>query len=98
MGPITPISAQIPVVPANPPIGSSAPPGEFQNLLESSVQNLEAHRSDAKQAVQQFLSGETEDVHKVALATQRAELSSELFMQIRNKVVSAYQEIMKMQM
>ncbi len=38
------------------------------------------------------------DVHTVALATQQAELSLELFQQVRNKFVSAYQEIMKMPM
>ncbi len=37
------------------------------------------------------------DVHTAVLATQRADLSFELFMQVRNKVVSAYQELMRMQ-
>ena len=38
----------------------------------------------------------TGDIHNVALASQRAELSMELFQQVRNKFVQAYQEIMKM--
>jgi len=37
-------------------------------------------------------------LHDTVLATQQAELAFELFMQARNKVVSAYQEIMRMQM
>ena len=45
-----------------------------------------------------FLSGEGEDLHTTILATQQAELSFDLFLQMRNKVVSAYQEIMRMQM
>jgi flagellar hook-basal body complex protein FliE len=48
--------------------------------------------------VERFLSGDGEDIHTTVLATQRAELSFEMFQQVRNKVVSAYQEIMKMQM
>ena len=45
-----------------------------------------------------LLAGGAGDVHSVALASQRAELSLELFQQVRNKFVSAYQEIMKMPM
>ena len=52
----------------------------------------------AAATVESFLSGEGEDLHTVALATQRADLAFEMFQQVRNKVVSAYQEIMKMQM
>jgi flagellar hook-basal body complex protein FliE len=48
--------------------------------------------------VQQFLTGENEELHTTILATQKAELAFELGLQVRNKVVDAYQEIMKMQM
>jgi flagellar hook-basal body complex protein FliE len=48
--------------------------------------------------VQSFLAGEGGELHSTIMATQRAELSFELFQQVRNKVVSAYQEIMRMQM
>jgi flagellar hook-basal body complex protein FliE len=53
---------------------------------------------DASRSVENFLSGEGEDIHTTVLATQRAELAFEMFQQVRNKVVSAYQEIMRMQM
>ena len=49
-------------------------------------------------SVERFLSGEGEELHTTILATQQAELSFDLFLQVRNKVVSAYQEIMRMQM
>ena len=52
----------------------------------------------SQSSIDKFLSGEDEEVHKVALATQQAELSFDLFLQVRNKVVSAYQEVMRMQM
>ena len=73
-------------------------PGEFQKVLESAIQTVENHRHSADTAVQQFLTGEGEDLHKVILSTQRAELSFELFQQVRNKAVQAYQEIMRMQL
>lgn len=76
----------------------SSKPGEFQAVLNTAIQAVETSHTEAQTAVNQFLSGESEDLHKVALAGQRAELTSELFLQVRNKVVSAYQEIMRMQM
>jgi flagellar hook-basal body complex protein FliE len=43
------------------------------------------------------MNGETEEIHKVALDQQKAAISLDLFLQVRNKVINAYQEIMKMQ-
>ena len=62
------------------------------------MQNVEAVGQNAAASVERFLSGEGEELHTTIMATQQAELSFELFMQARNKVVSAYQEIMRMQM
>jgi flagellar hook-basal body complex protein FliE len=59
---------------------------------------VENAHSNAAQSVQQFLSGSGDDLHSTILATQRADLEFQMFMQVRNKVVSAYQEIMKLQM
>jgi flagellar hook-basal body complex protein FliE len=70
----------------------------FQNILNNAIRDVEGTRSDAAKSVEQFLSGNGEDLHSTILATQRAELEFQMFMQVRNKVVSAYQEIMKMQM
>ena len=59
---------------------------------------VESFGQNASASVERFLSGENEELHTTILATQQAELSFELFLQARNKVVSAYQEIMRMQM
>jgi len=72
--------------------------GAFRDVLSSAIQNVEAFGQDATSSVQRFLSGEGEELHSTILATQRAELAFEMFQQVRNKVVSAYQEIMRMQM
>jgi flagellar hook-basal body complex protein FliE len=71
--------------------------GEFRSLLNSAVQHVTAAQNNADAAVQSFLSGETDELHSTILATQRADLEFDMFMQVRNKVVSAYQEIMRMQ-
>ena len=72
--------------------------GGFRDILSSAIQEVEGARGAATQSAQQFLSGEGADLHSTILASQRADLEFQMFMQVRNKVVSAYQEIMKMQM
>lgn len=62
------------------------------------MQSVESFGQNANASVGRLLSGEGEELHTTALAVQQAELSFDLFMQMRNKVVSAYQEIMRMQM
>jgi flagellar hook-basal body complex protein FliE len=66
-------------------------------MFKTAVNTVENFQAQANQSVENFLAGKNEDVHTAVLATQRADLSFELFMQVRNKVVSAYQEIMRMQ-
>jgi len=78
--------------------GESAGSGAFQDVLAGAIHSVEAFGQDASASVQRFLAGEGEELHSTIMATQRAELSFELFQQVRNKVVSAYQEIMRMQM
>jgi flagellar hook-basal body complex protein FliE len=95
-GPISPISpATLPT--AIRPAGSPASGGAFQDVFTSAIQKVEADRQGADASVQRFLSGESEDLHTTVLATTQAELSFNMFLQTRNKVVSAYQEIMRMQ-
>jgi len=80
------------------PLQQHSKPGEFQQLLEGTIQNLQSIQSDANTVVEKFLTGESEELHSTALAVQKAEIAFDLGLQIRNKVVSAYQEIMRMQM
>jgi flagellar hook-basal body complex protein FliE len=102
MAPIAPIQ------PANPatiqsiaPAPASANPEAgsiFQNMFTDAVNTVENFQSQAGNAIQDLLSGANEDVHTAVIAAQRANLSFQLFMQVRNKVVSAYQSLMGMQL
>ena len=71
--------------------------GDFSSMLSNAIGGVERLNSDAGKTVGRFLAGDGEEVHTVALATQRAELAFEMFLQVRNKVVSAYQSVMQMQ-
>jgi flagellar hook-basal body complex protein FliE len=70
---------------------------EFGSALKSAIQHVDKYQQDANDAIHQFLQGNGE-LHNVALSTQRAEMALDLGLQVRNKIVSAYQEIMKMQL
>ena len=95
--PILPISG-VTLPGAIRPAGQSHSNGAFQEVLSGAIQKVESFGQNASASVERFLSGENEELHTTILATQQAQLSFELFMQARNKVVSAYQEIMRMQM
>lgn len=79
-------------------IAEAAAPGAFQSVLNTAIQDVEQFRLQANDKVGKFLSGEGEELHKVIMATQQADLSFQMFQQVRNKVVQAYQEVMRMQM
>ena len=95
-GPILPISPAI-APEAVRPAGATRTAG-FQDVFASAINSVEGASHNADEAVERFLSGQGEELHTTAMAVQRAELSFELFMQARNKVAQAYQEIMRMQM
>lgn len=76
---------------------SGDPAGLFQGIFQAAVNTVEDLSAKADDTVHRFLSGENEDVHSSVLAVQQASLSFSLFQQVRNRVVSAYQEVMKMQ-
>jgi flagellar hook-basal body complex protein FliE len=79
-------------------LAPSSEHGSFADAIGAAMSQVESAQSSAKQAATDLLTGGLGDVHSVALATQKAELSLELFQQVRNKFVQAYQEIMKMPM
>jgi flagellar hook-basal body complex protein FliE len=97
----SPISAISAVPLADLPVraggGLAGGAGSFESLLADAVGGVDRLRADAGRTVEQFLAGDGGEVHTVALATQRAELAFETFLQVRNKVVSAYQAVMQMQ-
>lgn len=70
----------------------------FSDLLNSAISTVEQAQNKAHKASEDLLISGKGDIHEVALISQRAELSMELFQQVRNKLVQSYQEIMRMPM
>jgi len=94
--PITPIRFPAAIPELTPTNGASGK--GFGSVLADAIGRVDQFQKNADSSIGKFLSGEDEEVHKVALATQQASISFDLFLQVRNKVVSAYQEVMRMQM
>ena len=96
--PILPISA--PTLPnlTNTAGAPSQGGSGFAGILSEALGSVDGLGRQAGASVERFLSGDGEDLHTAVLAATRAELAFDLFLETRNKVVSAYQEIMRMQL
>jgi len=92
---INPIStvAHVPQTIERPGAGAA---GGFQDALRNAVEAVNSTQKSANASVERFLSGEGEELHQVALEQQKAAVSFDLLLQVRNKVVQAYQEILRM--
>lgn len=93
------ISSLTPVTPIAAPAasGGASKSADFASIMDGVIQGVEQPRQEANRSIQSLLNGEGE-LHTVALSVQRADLAFQLGLQVRNKVVAAYQEIMKMQL
>ena len=85
------------IVDANQPVGAAPGDNVFSGMLRAAQQSLHAVDTSAQTAVTGLLSGQGVDVHDAMIATQRADLSFELALQVRNKAVAAYQQMLGMQ-
>lgn len=79
--------------------GSKAPADKrsFGQVLGNIVKDVDNLHKNAEKTTDKLLTGELEDVHQVVVAMEEAETSFRLLMEIRNKMVDAYREVMKMQ-
>lgn len=82
------------------PQSNATSPGQvsFGEMLSSQLGKVEQAQSKADALTQQLVSGQKVELHEVMIATQEAKLMLEMTMQVRNKVVEAYKEMMNMQL
>ncbi|MBU3111779.1 flagellar hook-basal body complex protein FliE [Clostridium lacusfryxellense] len=69
----------------------------FLDTLKEKLDEVNVKQIDADNLTQKFIKGDEEDVHKVMLSTSEAKLSLEMAVQIRNKLVDAYDAFNRMQ-
>lgn len=70
---------------------------DFGQMLSHALEGLSQMESDANQAATSLAAGEDLEIHQVMLAMQEADIGFQLALQVRNKLVEAYQEVMRMQ-
>jgi flagellar hook-basal body complex protein FliE len=76
--------------------GTSGTSG-FLDSLKSAIGKVNDAEMEAGRAIDSLMTGETQDIHRTMVALQQADVSFQLMMQIRNKLVAAYEEIQRMQ-
>jgi flagellar hook-basal body complex protein FliE len=69
----------------------------FGEALKDAISTVNELQKKSDQEVQKLMAGESQDLHTTVIAMQKADLSFQMMMQVRNKIVQAYQEIMRTQ-
>lgn len=69
----------------------------FMDTLQHAISRANDIQLEASQATEALMTGQSQNVHQTMAALQEADVSFQLMMQIRNKLVSAYEEIQRMQ-
>jgi len=72
-------------------------PGSFASALKDSIAEVNAMQQKADASVTALATGDKVSLHETMIAVEQADVSFRLMMQVRNKIVEAYQEILRMQ-
>ena len=79
------------------PSVSKADEGSFADTLKNAVNKVNDLQKDADIKMQKLATGESKNIPQVMIATEKADIALRLMVQVRNKIISAYNDIMKMQ-
>jgi len=86
--------------PTNPtsPIGPETDDGGgFGSLLNQAIDRVGELKHTSDQQVGELVQGDRQDIHNVMIAVEKAYVAFQLMMQVRNKIVNAYEEVSKLQ-
>jgi flagellar hook-basal body complex protein FliE len=93
---LNPASGTSPQAASGDPAGAGGP--SFGDLLQQALQEVNAAQSTSEQEVRNLMSGEATDMHTAILAVQKADVSFQMMMAVRSKLVDAYRAVIQMQM
>ena len=80
-----------------PQLGQATETKSFGEFLTDSISKVNGLQQDANVSMQRLASGDSQNLHETLLAVERADIALRQMNQVRNKVIDAYKEIMKMQ-
>jgi flagellar hook-basal body complex protein FliE len=75
---------------------AAAPEGAFKGVLDDTLAEADRLQKEKDAAVRKLATGRDADIHNTMIAIQKAHISFKFLIQVRNKVVSAYEEVMRM--
>lgn len=78
--------------------GASGPAGQFGQMVSRGLESVNTQLLGTQTDLQQLALGQAGSVHQVMIRMEEARLSFELMMQVRNRVLEAYQDVMRMQL
>ena len=76
--------------------GSSATKS-FGDVLSTAIDRVDALQKQADVATEKLATGQSQNLHETMIAAEKADIALRLMIQVRNKIIDAYQEVMKMQ-
>ena len=86
------------IQPKGPQVGEPGAAGNtFADILKDSVEKVNLYQGQADVAIKEMIAGRNKNIHETMLTIERADTSLKLMMQVRNKILDAYREIMRMQ-
>lgn len=71
--------------------------GGFGATLKNAINKVDQLQQDSDVSTTQLVQGDRQDIHNVMIAVEKADIAFQLMMQVRNKIVNAYQEVSKLQ-
>jgi flagellar hook-basal body complex protein FliE len=77
--------------------GAASPTSSFGDAVRHAIENLDARQKGAETEIARAVTGQSPDLHRTVVELQTADLSFQFALQVRNKLVGAYEEIMRMQ-
>ena len=90
-------SIQNPVAPEVPGANASAGAKSFADMMSDSIEKVNEMQLQADRAAKELAAGRNKNIHETMLIMEKADMSFRLMMQVRNKVLDAYREVMRMQ-
>jgi flagellar hook-basal body complex protein FliE len=69
----------------------------FKEMLKGSIEDVNQLQTEADKSIERLIAGESKSLHETMIAMEKADISFRLMMEVRNKIIEAYNEIMRIQ-
>ncbi len=82
---------------SNSNVSKKTPSKNFMDTMKEVVDEVNAHQKTSEKALSDVATGQVKDLHQAAIAIGKAETSMKVMLEVRNKAINAYKEILRTQ-